>query len=60
MRGRTAPVTLEETEEVFMYWDDHMNGADWLWMSLSMALWIVVLGVVVYAAVRLAQRDRRT
>ena len=41
-----------------MYWDDHMNGADWLWMSLSMTAWLVVLGVVIYAAVRLAHRDR--
>jgi hypothetical protein len=31
-----------------------MNGADWLWMSLTMAFWVVVLGVVVYVAVRIA------
>ncbi len=41
-----------------MYWDDHMNGADWLWMSLSMGVWLVLLGAVVYVAVRLANGDR--
>ena len=35
-----------------------MDGWDWLWMSLVMTLWVVVVGAVVYAAVRLAQRDR--
>jgi hypothetical protein len=39
-------------------WDDHMDGADWLWMSLSMALGIAVLGVVIYVAVTLALRNR--
>ena len=35
----------------------HMNDAtgwDWFWMVPMMLLWIVVLGGVVYAAVRLA------
>ena len=33
-----------------------MDGSDWLWMSLMMVFWVVVLGAVVYTAVRLAQR----
>ena len=41
-----------------MYDWGHMNGADWLWMSLSMAFWVIVLGVVVYIAVRLATENR--
>ena len=35
-----------------------MDGWDWVWMSSMMVFWIVVLGTVVYAAVRLAQRPR--
>ena len=34
-----------------------MNGWDWVWMSSMMVFWIAVLGAVVYAAVRLAQRS---
>jgi hypothetical protein len=41
-----------------MDWHD-MSGWDWLWGSLMMSLWIVVLALVVYIAVRLAQGDRR-
>ena len=33
------------------------DGGDWLWMSAVMGSWVIVVGVVVYAAVRLAQRD---
>jgi heme/copper-type cytochrome/quinol oxidase subunit 2 len=33
-----------------------MNGWDWLWMTLMMGFWLVVLGAVIYLAVRLAQR----
>ena len=33
-----------------------MNGWDWVWMTLMMSFWVVLLGVVVYLAVRLAQR----
>jgi len=29
---------------------------DWLWMTLMMGFWLVVLGAVIYTAVRLAQR----
>jgi hypothetical protein len=33
-----------------------MDGWDWVWMSFMMVFWVGVLGAVVYAAVRLAQR----
>ena len=36
-----------------MYWHD---GWDWFWMTFVMGFWLVVLGAVVYVAVRLAQR----
>jgi hypothetical protein len=36
-----------------------MDGWDWVWMSLTMVLWIAAFGAVVYAAVRLAQRPPR-
>ncbi|PIB03953.1 hypothetical protein B1C81_34865 [Streptomyces sp. HG99] len=35
-----------------MYWD----GVGWAWMALLPLLWIVLIGLVVWAAVRLAQR----
>ena len=37
--------------------NDWMDGSDWIWMTLSMTVGIVVLGGVIYAAVRLANRD---
>ena len=37
-----------------MYWH---NGWSWFWMIPMVFFWIVVLGAVVYAAVRLANRD---
>ena len=34
------------------------NGASaWFWMVPMMLLWVLVLGAVIYAAVRLANRD---
>jgi heme/copper-type cytochrome/quinol oxidase subunit 2 len=33
---------------------DWGSGLDWLWMTLMMLVWLVVLGGIVYAAVRLA------
>ena len=42
-----------------MYYPDHMDGWDWLWMAPMMLLWILVLGVVVYIAVKLANRPPR-
>jgi hypothetical protein len=37
----------------------YMDGADWFWMAPMMLLWILLLGAVVYAAVRLGTRDSR-
>ena len=39
-----------------MHW---MDGWDWAWMSFMMVFWVVLLGAVIYAAVRLAQRPPR-
>lgn len=36
-----------------MYWID---GWDWLWMNFIMVFWLVSLGVVIYFAVKLANR----
>jgi len=33
-----------------------MDGWGWFWMTFTTVFWIVVLGAVVYVAVRLAQR----
>ena len=41
---------------VVVHW---MDGWDWAWMSFMMVFWVVVLGAVIYAAVRLAQRPPR-
>ena len=35
-----------------------LDGADWIWMTFGMSVWLIVIGVVIYAAVRLAVRDR--
>ena len=35
------------------------DGWDWFWMTGMMAIWVVVLGVVIYIAVRLANRSPR-
>jgi hypothetical protein len=34
-----------------------MDGWDWFWMVPMMILWAVVIGAVVYGAVRLAQHS---
>lgn len=39
-----------------MHW---MDGPDWFWMSFMVVFWLIALGAVVYAAVRLAQRPPR-
>lgn len=39
-----------------MYWD-HMSGWGWLTGSAMMLLWVVVLALAVYIAVRLARGD---
>ena len=36
-----------------------MNNSGWFWMSCMMVFSIIVLGAVVYLAVRLAQRPPR-
>jgi hypothetical protein len=36
-----------------------MNGWDWVWMTFMMVFWVVLLGAVIYAAVRLALRPPR-
>ena len=33
-----------------------MDGFDWFWMSFMMLFWVVLLGAVIYIAVRLGQR----
>ena len=33
------------------------GGWDWYWMVPMMVFWIVLIGAVVYAAVRLGSRD---
>lgn len=40
-------------KEVTVHW---MDGWDWVWMPFMMVFWIVLLGAVVYVAVRFAQR----
>lgn len=38
-----------------------MDGWNWFWMSFVGIFWLVLLGAVVYVAVRLGQRhDRRS
>lgn len=39
-----------------MDWND---GWAWYWMIPMMLFWILALGAVIYAAVRLANRDSR-
>jgi hypothetical protein len=47
----------QRQKEVFaVHW---MNGWDWAWMTFMMVFWVVLLGAVVYAAVRLAHRPPR-
>ena len=36
-----------------MHW---MDGWGWLWMTLMMGFWLVLLAAVIFIAVRLAQR----
>jgi hypothetical protein len=33
-----------------------IDGLDWLWMTLMMSFWVVVLAAIIFVAVRLAQR----
>ena len=52
---RILVVTSKGGDPVY-HW---MDGWDWFWMSFMMIFWIVVLGLVVYVAVRLANRPPR-
>lgn len=36
-----------------------MTGWSWFWMTFGAVIWVVLLGAVVYVAVRLAQHDSR-
>lgn len=47
---------LESEGGVLVHW---MNGWGWAWMTFMMVFWVVLLGAVIYAAVRLAQRPPR-
>ena len=38
---------------------DHMDGYDWFWMIPMMFVWLIALGAIVYAAVRLANQHSR-
>lgn len=42
-----------------MYFSNHMDGWEWLWMAPMMLLWVVLIGLAVYVAVRLAHRPPR-
>jgi hypothetical protein len=44
---------------VYHHMYGYYDGWDWFWMVPMMLLWIVVLGAVVYAAVRLAMHHSR-
>jgi len=36
-----------------------MDGWNWFWMSFAGVFWLIVIGAVVYVAVRLAQQHDR-
>jgi len=52
-RERETQHTVKRKERAMYAW---MNGWDWLWMTVMMGFWLVVLGAVIYLAVRLAHR----
>jgi heme/copper-type cytochrome/quinol oxidase subunit 2 len=37
-----------------------VDGWDWLWMTLTMGIWLIVLGAVIFIAVRLTQRPPKS
>jgi hypothetical protein len=39
---------------------DHMSGWGWFWMTLVPVFWIIVIGAVVYVAVRLGHQHERS
>jgi len=52
-QARRILVSSEEKGDAMHGW---MDGWDWVWMTFMMGFWVVLLGAVVYIAVRLAQR----
>jgi hypothetical protein len=53
---RRSPILVGAGKEVPVHW---MHGWEWVWMTFVMVFWVVVLGAIVYAAVRLANRPPR-
>ncbi|MGH3141975.1 MAG: hypothetical protein ACRDO9_02420 [Gaiellales bacterium] len=51
--GTSGMILARSRKEAVMHW---MDGWDWFWMSFMMVFWAVVLGAVVYVAVKLATR----
>lgn len=45
-----------QTKEVFMHGYGWMDGSSWVWMTFMMVSFVVVLGAVIYFAIRLASR----
>jgi heme/copper-type cytochrome/quinol oxidase subunit 2 len=54
-RARVEAYALTGSEAIGMH---DADGADWIWMTFGMGAWVIVVGLVVYVAVRLAMRDR--
>jgi hypothetical protein len=50
--GRVILIRYLRRRRVLHGW---MDGWDWVWMSFMIVFWLIVLGPVVYAAVRLAE-----
>ena len=49
-------IVQDKNKEAEMH--GYVDGWDWFWMTTMMVSLIVLTGAVVYAAVRLPQRDR--
>ena len=54
--SRDRTIVHHDNKEAEMH--GYVDGWDWVWMTTMMVFLIVLTGAVVYAAVRLAQRDR--
>jgi heme/copper-type cytochrome/quinol oxidase subunit 2 len=55
-KGAALEPPSSVSKEVSVYW---MDGWSWVWMAFMMGFWLIVLGAVVYVAVRLGQRPPR-
>ena len=53
LKPRASILSGKNERRFVVHW---MDGWDWAWMSFMMVLWIVLLGAVVYIAVRLGNR----